>query len=328
MTDWKKTPKVELHLHLEGGAPPEFIRTLAAEKNIDVSRAFGPKGEYEYTNFLDFLAVYEAATEVLKTPNDFMRLTEAVLEKSAEHGVIYTEIFLAPDFCGNCELGAWAEYFAAICEGAANAKNRHGIEARFIPTCVRHFGPEQAIKAAACSIDQMGEMLVGFGMGGDEGHKTALDFKPAFDMAREAGLHLTTHAGEWGGPQSVWDSLSHLNVTRIGHGVRAIEDPSLVKHLADNNIVLEVNPRSNIALSVYPEMAKHPIKRLYDAGVPVTVSTDDPPYFHTNMTKEYNDLERSFGWAEPEFKAITETAITAAFCSTDLKAKLRKGVAG
>ena len=322
MTNWEKFPKLELHLHLEGGAPPEFIRALAGEKNIDVSSAFGPDGSYVYKDFIDFLRVYEVACEVLKTPDDFARLTEAVLAKSAENGVIYTELFVSPDFCGGCDRGAWADYFAAMCEGAARSKEKHGIEARFIVTCVRHFGAEQAVKAAQCATDQMGEMLVGFGMGGDEGFGATKDFQPAFQLAGNAGLALTTHAGEWGGPSSVWDSLKYLNVTRIGHGVRSIEDPALVEHLALHNIVLEVSPGSNIALNVYPNLSAHPIQKLMSAGVPVTVSTDDPPYFHTDMTQEFANLADEFKWGREEFMTLNETSLSAVFASDALKKRL------
>jgi adenosine deaminase len=303
------TPKVELHLHLEGAAPPAFIRGLAAEKSIDLSGIFDDDGAYRYDGFVDFLRVYEAATSVLGRPEDYARLTRAVLDQSAAAGVVYTEAFLAPDFCGGRDVGAWRDYLAAIREAASG----HEVMLRGIVTCVRHFGPERARQSAICAAETAGDFVTGFGMGGDEGVGRQGDFAWAFDCAREAGLRLTTHAGEFGGPESVRDALD-LRVERIGHGVRAAEDPALVAILAERGIVLEVCPGSNVALGLYPGWAAHPIARLREAGVPVTISTDDPPFFHTDMEREERELAQAFGWDEADFAEIHCTAARAAFC--------------
>ncbi len=316
-------PKVELHLHFEGAAPPEFIRQLAFEKKIDLSGIFAPDGSYAFENFVHFLQVYEAATSVLQTPQDFARLTRAVLEKSAANGVVYTETFLSPDFCGGGEVAAWREYLHAIREAADKAEADLGIVLRGIVTPVRHFGPQQARRTALCAAETAGDWIVGLGMGGDEGKGKQGDFAYAFDMGREAGLRLTTHAGEFGGPDSVRDAIRDLRVERIGHGVRAIEDPALVEELAARRITLEVCPGSNVVLGLYPDMPSHPIARLRDAGVPVTVSTDDPPFFHTTMRREYNMLAEAFGWDDDDFMALNQTALAAAFCDEDTRARVK-----
>ncbi|MEM7616725.1 MAG: adenosine deaminase, partial [Pseudomonadota bacterium] len=321
-------PKVELHVHLEGAAPPAFIRTLAAEKNITREGVFDAHGAYAWGNFAEFLETYHKACAVLDGPEAFRRLTEAVLAKSASDGVIYTEIFIAPDICGDGDPIAWREYLAAIYEGAAAAKTSHGIEARFISTCIRNLGPEKAVRAAQLTAAEMGPMLTGFGMGGEERHLSAADFAPAFDIAREAGLGLTSHAGEICGAVSVAETLDHLRPSRIGHGVRAIEDAEVVARLADSGVVLEVNPGSNIALSVFPDWPDHPIDRLRQAGVPVTVSTDDPPYFHTDMRHEYRMLAQTFGWGADVFQSLNTTALDAAFCDADTRARLKAKLAG
>ncbi len=307
-------PKVELHLHLEGAAPPEFIRRLAQEKHVDVSGVFDDDGHYSYDGFVDFLRIYEGATEVLKTPEDYHRLTLAVLEQSAANGVIYTEAFLSPDFCGGRDVGAWREYLHAMQEAAGIAEATHGIIMRGIVTPIRHFGPDKAKETALCAVETAGDWIVGLGIGGDEAVGRPADFAYAFDMAREAGLRLTAHAGEFGGPQSVRDAMNDLKVERIGHGVRAIEDTGLVEELAARGIVLEVCPGSNVALDLYPDWASHPIASLRDAGVKVTISTDDPPFFHTTMNNEYNNLAQAFAWDKDVFKEINKTAANAAFC--------------
>ncbi|WP_127115017.1 adenosine deaminase [Shimia sediminis] len=317
-------PKIELHLHHEGAAPPAFIRQLAFEKKIDLSRIFTDDGSYAFENFVHFLQVYEAATSVLQSPEDFARLTRAILEESARHGVVYTESFLSPDFCGGGDVAAWKEYLHAIREAADQAERDFGIILRGIVTPVRHFGPEKAKRAALCAAETAGDWIVGLGMGGDEGQGHQGDFAYAFDMAREAGLRLTTHAGEFGGPESVWEAIRDLNVERIGHGVRAIEDTKLVQELAARQITLECCPGSNVFLGLYPDLPSHPIARLRDAGVKVTVSTDDPPFFHNTMSREYDMLASAFGWDEDDFRALNQTALDAAFCDADTKARVKE----
>ncbi len=307
-------PKIELHTHLEGAAPPEFIRRLAQEKHVDLTGVFDDEGNYAFDNFLHFLKVYEAATAVLQTPEDYHRLTLAVLEKSAENGVIYTETFVSPDFCGGGDLGAWKEYIHAMQDASNIAEKTHGIVLKGIVTPIRHFEVSKAKKVAHCAVETFGDWVVGFGIAGDEGAGKFSDFAYAYDMAREAGMHLTAHAGEFGGAQSVRSAIRDLGVSRIGHGVRAIEDMSVVEELVERDVVLEVCPGSNIALGLFPGWEEHPIARLRDAGVKVTVSTDDPPFFHTTMNDEYNNLARAFAWGEDVFKEINITAANAAFC--------------
>ena len=317
-------PKIELHLHLEGAAPPAFIRGLAREKNLDLAGIFDEGGGYKFTDFWNFLKVYEAATETLQSPEDYYRLTLAVLEESAASGVIYSETFLSPDFCGGRDMGAWREYLHAIREAATKAEATMGITLRGIITCIRHFGPEKARQTARCAAETAGDFIVGFGIAGDEKIGAPKDYAWSFDAAREAGLRLTAHAGEWGGPQSVRDAIRDLGVERIGHGVRAIEDLALVDEIAERGIVLEVCPGSNVALGLYPTFRAHPIGPLYDRGVKVTISTDDPPFFHTTMAREYEELNRAFDWDEGVFASIARTSLDAAFCDADTKSRLLK----
>ena len=317
-------PKVELHLHLEGAAPPAFVRGLAKEKSIDISGIFDAQGGYVFTDFWHFLKVYEAATSVLQTPEDYARLTRAVLEQCAASGVVYAETFVSPDFCGGRDLGAWREYLHAIRDAASAVAAQGGPELRGIVTCIRHFGPDKARETALCAAETVGDFITGFGIAGDETSGQPKDFRWSFDCAREAGLRLTAHAGEWGGPQSIRDVLSDLGVERVGHGVRAIEDLALVDELAERGIVLEVCPGSNIALGVFPDWRKHSISELDRRGVRVTVSTDDPPFFHTTMEHEFQMLHRAFDWDDGQFARISRTALDAAFCDADTKAKIAK----
>ena len=320
----KNLKKVELHLHHEGAAPPEFIRSLAQEKSVDLDAIFDENGAYLFRDFWHFLQVYEKATGVLKTPEDFARLTRAVLAESAASGVVYSETFLSPDFCGERDVGAWREYLAAIQEAAAEAERDHGIILRGVITCIRHLGPEKARETAICAAETAGDWIVGFGIAGDETVGAPKDYRWSFDCAREAGLRLTAHAGEWGGPESVRAAWKDLDVERIGHGVRAIEDPALVDQLAEAGVVLEVCPGSNVALGLYPTWQDHPIEKLRAAGVKVTVSTDDPPFFHTNMAGEFENLADAFGWDEADFAELNTNAVNAAFCDEITRERVQK----
>jgi adenosine deaminase len=318
------TPKIELHLHLEGAAPPAFIRDLSKRKHIDIGGIFDAEGRYAFTDFAQFLKVYEAATSVLTTPEDYRDLTLAVLEQSADSGVVYAETFVSPDFCGGGDLGAWREYLHAMHEAAVQAERQMGVTLRAIVTAVRHFGPAKSRRTALCAAETAGPFVTGFGLAGAETMGAPEDFAWAFDLAREAGLGLTAHAGEWRGPDGIRDTLAALRPSRLGHGVRAIEDLALVDELAEQGIVLEVCPGSNIALGLYPDWRSHPIGQLYDRGVKVTVSTDDPPYFRTTMEAEHARLAEAFDWDDGVFRTLARTALDAAFCDADTRSRILK----
>lgn len=321
---YRSMPKVELHTHLEGCAPPSFIRGLAKEKSIDISGVFNKDGTYAYRDFDHFLQVYEAACTTLQGPQDFYRLVKAVLQESASHGVVYQETFLSPDFCGGGDLAAWRDYLAAMDAAATEAEAEFGITLKGIVTCIRHFGPDAAKPAAICAAETFGDFITGFGMAGGEMVGRPNDYAYAFDMAREAGMPLTCHAGEWGGPDMVADTIRDLKVQRIGHGVNAIRDPELVAQIADAGIVLEVCPGSNVFLKATGDWADHPILKLRDAGVKVTVSTDDPPFFGTTMTDEFDMLAATFGWGADDFNALNQIALDGAFCDASTRVKIAK----
>ncbi|MFQ1698975.1 adenosine deaminase [Loktanella agnita] len=321
---FRAIPKAELHTHLEGCAPPSFIKGLAAEKKIDISKIFAPDGGYAFRDFDHFLQVYEAACTTLQNPEDFRRLTMAVLEETASHGVVYMETFVSPDFCGGGDLSAWRDYLAAMEDAALEAEEKLGITLKGIVTGIRHFGPDASKPAARCAAETKGSFITGYGMAGGEMVGRPGDYAYSFDMAREAGLRLTCHAGEWGGPDMVADTIRDLGVERIGHGISAADDPALMAEIAEKEIVLEVCPGSNVVLKAVGGWASHPIAKLRDAGVKVTVSTDDPPFFHTTMTAEYDMLHKTFGWDVDDFTALNNTALAAAFCDDKTRARVAK----
>jgi adenosine deaminase len=314
-------PKVELHLHLEGAAPPALTRRLAAQRGVDLGVLIDERGAYRWHDFSGFLACYDRVAALYDTPEAQATLTEAALRAAAAQGVVYAELTLSPDHVGG-DAVAWSEHLAAVTEGAAQARRITGIEARGIATGVRHFGAGSVERAARLAIEIMHPFVVGFGLAGDERVGQAADFSRSFDAAREAGLGITVHAGEFGGPESVAAALDTLGARRIGHGIRAVEDPALVARLAREGIVLEVCPGSNLALGLCRDMTDHPLRHLVEAGCRVTLNTDDPPFFHTSMTREYALAAGALGPGHPALDGFARTALDAAFCDADLKARL------
>ncbi|MDL2400162.1 adenosine deaminase [Rhizobium mayense] len=312
--------KVELHCHLEGAAPPALTLAQARKYNVDTS-AFLHDGIYLWKDFAEFLVCYDKVSEVYRTDEDYALLTETYLEELADIGTIYSELIVSPDHGDRIGLGADA-YMAGISAGIRAAQEKSGIVARLLVTGERHFGPERVIKAAEYAAKSDNPLITGFNMAGEERMGRVADYARAFDIARDAGLGLTIHAGEVCGAFSVADAVALVRPSRIGHGVRAIEDVDLVKRLADLGTVLEVCPGSNVALNVFPDFATHPLRKLRDAGVRVTINSDDPPFFHTSLKREYDLASTAFGFSDDEIDAMTRTAIEAAFVDEATRASL------
>lgn len=312
--------KAELHCHIEGAAAPELVSRQAQKYGRDVSH-FLQDGAYVWHDFTSFLAAYDAASELFRTEDDYALLAEHYLTSLARDGAIYSEFFTSPDHAIKAGLSPQA-YTEALGRGIERARAKTGIEARMIVTGVRHFGVE-SIEAAARFAARCGHGLVtGFGVAGDERHGNVEDYVRAFEIAREAGLGITIHAGEFAGWESVEAALDHIRPSRIGHGVRAIENPELVKRIADQGVVLECCPGSNVALGVFESFASHPLPRLLAAGCKVTLNSDDPPFFHTTLAREYQIAAEHFGLNDKALTALTRTAIEAAFVDRKTRAQL------
>jgi adenosine deaminase len=314
-------PKAELHCHIEGAAAPALVRRLAARHGVDLAGLFDDTGAYRWHDFASFLEAYGRASSVFKTGEDYRELAYDYFTSIAAEGAIYGEIFIAPDIAEDGGV-AYADYVGGLGEGIAAAERDAGIVGRMIVVGIRHLGPERVRAMAERAVRNPHPLLTGFGMAGDETLHHPRDFAPAFRIAAEAGLGITAHAGELAGPESVRAALDHLRVSRIGHGVRSIEDPALVARLADEGIVLELCPGSNIALGLYPDMARHPFRRLMAAGVRVTINSDDPPYFHTSLGREYDALAAAQNLSAETLLAVTRTAVAAAFVDEPTRLKL------
>ncbi len=314
-------PKAELHVHLEGTAPPELVHRMATRNGLPVpARMLGNDGRFRFTDFLDFLRTYDLAASVIRTAEDYRDITYEYLCSCARDGAIYVELTASPDHARLVGLTD-EEHLNGIAQGIDDARRDCQIEGRILISAVKHFGVEQALRVARHAADRPHPYVVGFSMAGEE-TTPAAEFAEPYAIAASAGLGCTVHAGEWAGPESVRSALT-LPVTRIDHGVRAIEDPGLVKELAAREIVLDTCPTSNVVLGVFGSYEEHPLPRLLDAGVKLTLGSDDPPYFGATIGGEYRVCAERMGLSEDALRNITRTAIEAAFCDDELKARLR-----
>jgi adenosine deaminase/aminodeoxyfutalosine deaminase len=297
--------KAELHVHLEGSVDPETLLELDPALGGDELRAL-----YDYSDFLGFLRSYKWINLRLTQPEHFALITRRLLGRLERENVLYAEL--------NLSVGVWLwrelefePHFAAI---AAEAE-RSPVRVRFIFDAVRQFGVEAGLEVARLAAAHQSQGVLGFGIGGDEAKGPAKEFQSVFAWAKGQGLRLAPHAGEVVGPQSVWDALE-CGAERIGHGIRSIEDPVLVRHLAGHRIPLEVCISSNVRTGAVASLRDHPVRRLFDAGVPVTLNTDDPPMFGTTLEREYQLAATEFGFNREELRMVADNGFNFAFDET------------
>jgi len=315
-------PKAELHVHLEGTARPELIRRLAARNGMTLPTGLlAGDGAFHWTDFPHFLRTYDLAAGVIRTAEDYRDVVFDYLVACAADDVRYVELIASPDHARAAGLDE-AEHRAGVFQGIDDARAATGIEARVVVSVVRDLGVVAAERVATEAAAMSHPYVVGFTMAGDEERFPAGDYTRAFAIADAAGLGCTCHAGEHAGPESVRAALALPGVVRLSHGVRAVEDPELVAELAHRGTVLEVAPTSNVALGVYRSYAEHPLPRLMEAGVRVTLNSDDPPYFGTTIGQEYAVARDHFGLDDAALLTVTRTALGAAFADDELRRRL------
>jgi adenosine deaminase len=316
-----RVPKAELHVHLEGTATPDLVRRIAKRNGLDVPQGvFAAPDRFAWRDFLDFLDTYNLVCSCIRTGEDYRDITYEYLAGCARDGAIYVELTASIDHSRIAGI-ADAEHWEGIAAGIDDARRDHGIEARILSVAVRNYGVERAIEIAEATAARPHPYVVGFSLAGDEAGYPPEPFLEAYRIAHAAGLGCTVHAGEWAGAESVRGALE-LPVTRISHGVRAIEDPALVAELARRQITLEVCPTSNVVLGVFPTYEEHPFTALRAAGVPLTLGSDDPPYCGASVGGEYAVAREHFGLSDEELLGLTRTAIEASFAEPRLQSKL------
>jgi adenosine deaminase len=316
-------PKAEIHLHLEGTVDLETLRRLAERRAVPAGRRSARDLErlYVHRDFPHFLRNFRDLCAEIRTPEDFALITAALADRLRRDRVLYAEVFCSPAIFASRGLQA-GEIMDAVSGAARAAAAEGGPRLRFLLDGVRQFGiaafEEQVAAALACSRYD----VIGVGLGGDEAALPTSAFAAAFREARRAGLRTTVHAGEFAGPRSVWEAIDLLEVERVGHGVRAAEDPELVRALARRAVPLECCPTSNVKTGVVRSWPGHPIATLHRAGVAVTVNSDDPAMFGTSIAAEWRALETRLGLPRLEVLAIGLRTARSTFLPQDEKAAL------
>jgi len=326
MEDTDKTrlspfPKIELHVHLEATVRPERLLEIAKRNGFDLP-ADTPEGIrdlYRFRDFNHFIQVWILTTNALRTTEDFSQVVVDYAGEAARHGAVYLEGIFSPIERTWRGVG-WDELFAGYCDGAQEALETHGVEVRLTPDITRGAPVEDGFELVRRATKYRDRGIVGIGLGGEEALYPPEKFTEVFELVREEGFASVPHAGEVVGAASVRGALDALHADRIRHGIRALEDPALVEELAERRVVLDVTPVSNLRTGVVDSLSEHPLPELIAAGIPCTVSTDDPEMFDTDLTREY-DAAMSLA-VDP--KALYEAAVEGALCGEETRERLRR----
>ncbi|HTZ73366.1 MAG TPA: adenosine deaminase [Candidatus Aquilonibacter sp.] len=319
-------PKAELHLHLEGTIRPETVVELAARQDVRLSaEAVGRR--YHHTDFAGFIETFKWVTSFLRDPEDYAFITRKMCEELVRQNVVYAEVTISAGVMLRRMQNVEAN-FDAIVE-AAGGVLYHRLRTAWIFDCVRQFGPDPAMEVARCAAKLQQKGVLAFGMGGDEVSLPTVGFRPAFAFARSEGLRLVCHAGEIGGPELVREAVEILGAERIGHGIALMHDHALAESLATRRVVMEMCPTSNLFTGALAKqtgkanasLRDHPLRTFLDHNWPVTLSTDDPGLFHTDLATEYSHAA-SLGLSKEQLLRLAEEAFNAAFLPANDKRRL------
>lgn len=327
----RSLPKAELHLHLEGTVDPATLSELSrrhptplsTENNrytniADSGRVF-TEGEarelFNYTNFSKFLLAFKAVTERLRTADDYELVTYRMMQKLAAQNVRHAEVYVSVGVV-HWRGGDFPPLFEGLERGRERGERDFGVSVSWIFDAARHFGVDEARRVVEQAIRLKDRNVVGIGLGGDERKAGPEQFREVYQLARDNGLRLTVHAGETIGAESIWGALRELKADRIGHGLHATDDPELVRHLAERQVPVEICISSNVLTGCCTSLEQHPVRKLFDAGVLVTLNTDDPEMFHTTLNREYQIAQQVFGFSDDELRQLAENSFRASFLST------------
>jgi aminodeoxyfutalosine deaminase len=314
-------PKIELHVHLEGTVRPETLLEIARRNDyaFPADTVEGLALLYDYRDFAHFIEVWILTTFALQTHQDFRQIVVDYAEEAAGHGAVYVEGIFSP--AERAKRGVdWDEIFSGYCNGAAAARELHGVEVRLTPDIYRGASHEEAEQVVRYSAKYRERGVVAVGLGGLEAEYPPEPYARVFERVRAEGLGSVPHAGEVAGPASIRGALDALGADRIRHGIRAVEDPALVEELREREVVLDVCPVSNLRTGAVASLKQHPLGLLLEAGVRCSISTDDPAMFDTDLTREY-EAAASLG-ANPQ--TAYEAGLVGALCDADTRARLRR----
>ena len=316
--------KAELHVHLEGTITPTMARQLAKRNQLTLPPGLIADDGQSYLSrdFLHFLQVYDTLAALIKTPRDYYDITFDYLRANALENTVYVEMMYSPDHAEQVSGVPSIEHLHAIQQAIDDAEAQFGIIGRIIITAVRHFGVDASLRVAEQAAKESVPCATGFGLGGDEINFPPKLFKTAYQIAAESGLYCTVHAGEFAPASGMIEAIEHLPIQRIGHGVQVIHSPDTIALLKERNIALEICPSSNIKLGLFPDMQHHPLPALLDAGIRISINSDDPPFMSTTLADEYARVQQAYQYSDATMESITAMAIDSAFVDDKTKAAL------
>jgi len=317
-------PKVELHVHILGSIQPKTLLQIIRDEGYDTpySTVDDIIKRFQYTDFSHFIEVYMEITGYISEENHFEHITYDMLEKCAECNTKYVEASFSPRDHLQHNMD-FSKMVGAINRGIDRARKSKGIDANIRIDLVRSSTQDEAMEVLDL-IEKNPKNIVSIDIGGHEARWPPKPFAEAYQRARKMGLHLVAHAGEAAGPQSIWDAIEYLKVERIGHGVSAREDPKLIEYLKEKQIGIEMNPVSNLRTGAVDSIKDHPIREFYDRGLLVTVSSDDPSLFHTDMNNEFIQLNRHLGFDLSELFDISMIGLDLSFVDSTRKSELKE----
>jgi adenosine deaminase len=321
----RSMPKVELHLHIEGAIPaPALFELLKKYGDVDVGSVEALEDRFRYRDFRHFLEMWMWKNGFLREYEDFTFIASAVARDLADQNVRYVEAFHSPGDFSMLHGLEVARVTEAVQRGLDSERSR--IEIRLIADLTRDFGPERG-RVWLREIAGAGEgRIIGIGIGGSEHDFPPEPYREVYEEARRLGLRTTAHAGEAAGPESIWGALRALEVDRIGHGTRAVEDPGLVEYLREKRVPLEMCPISNLKTGVVDSIARHPLREFFDRGLLVSVNTDDPRMFGTSLEAEYLALVEHQGFRLAEIRRLLENALDSSWADEATRARLRREI--
>jgi adenosine deaminase len=313
--------KAELHVHLEGTITPTLARILAQRNQLELPHnLISPDGTHYLSNdFMHFLHVYDTLAALIKTPRDYYDITFDYLRECAKVNTIYVEMMYSPDHAEQVSGIPSIEHLYAIQQAIDDARAQFNIVGRIIITAVRHFGVDAAIRVAKQVEKQSVKCATGFGLGGDEVNFPPQWFDKAYAIAANAGLECTVHAGEFAPANTMVDAMNSLPIKRIGHGVQTIHCAETIAILKDRNIALEVCPSSNIKLGLFPDLQSHPLPKLLEAGIKLSINSDDPPFMSTTIGHEYDIVQKEYNYSDETMHNFTKMALDHAFVDSETR---------
>lgn len=320
-----KMPKVELHVHLEGSVKPATLLKLAKNHKIKLpaNDIAGLQKWYSFRDFNHFIEIYMTISSCLKTKEDIELITREFIANQAQQNIIYSEVTFTPynQYLNN-KLG-FHEQMDAVNRAREWGEKTYGFRMGIIVDIPRFISTKEGDKIANWVVERYGDGIIALGLGGPEMGNPPQKFESAFTRVRKEGIPCILHAGETVGAESIWNAIKIADTYRIGHGVRAIEDPGLMDYLRDKQIPLEVCPSSNICLKVYPSFEEHSLPQLLEHGLYITINSDDPPMFNTTLTNEYLIGRKFWGWDRERIIGFILNAVDASLLSIIEKKRMR-----